>query len=322
VVDVRRLRNDGRADSRGFPARERPAGRAVAVGRARRPATQRAPEGSPTPNIDPLYFLTPAIVLGFSVGLVVYWRQRRHFTRWTLLASLVAYASAIAAKEVVQFATLGWVESTTSGNPALLGAYYGAQTAAFEVGGAFLVAAVVVALGHFDTRDAGFGIGLAFWENAVLISLPLVLDYTVYYAILSHPGSAAAVSLYPVLRQDAPALFYGPAGALPLIGYAVVERVTSLLAHSAWGYLAVLAAVRRKWTYLAVAAPIGFAVDFLVPFAGALGLARFELISFGVALIGLIAAVVVARPRAAPEGTTAPRPPGAGGTEARRARGP
>jgi hypothetical protein len=247
-------------------------------------------------NIDPLYFLTPIVVLGFSFGLVVYWHFRRSFTRWVLIYSLAAYAGAIAVKAILQFATLGPFSSATDGNPALLGVYYGGQTAAFEVGGAFLVASVGVALGRFRGRDAeGFGLGLAFWENGVYLAIPLLLDYVAFYLVFSQPSSAAAQSLYPVLSSNAPALFYGPSAALPLIGYAILERISSLLGHFAWGYLAVLAAVYRKPVYLAVAAPIGFLADFLVPFAGTLGLGWFELLVFVVGAVGLAVALVVTR---------------------------
>jgi len=78
-------------------------------------------------NIDPVYFLTPIIVISFSFGLVVYWRYKRHFSKWDLLYSLAAYALAIALKYVVQIPTFAAV----GGNPVALGLYYGLQTAAF-----------------------------------------------------------------------------------------------------------------------------------------------------------------------------------------------
>jgi len=56
-------------------------------------------------NIDPIYFLDPAVIIGFSLGLVVYWRRRRPFTRAVLLYSLVAYGGAIAVKAAFQAMT-------------------------------------------------------------------------------------------------------------------------------------------------------------------------------------------------------------------------
>ncbi|MDH2900562.1 MAG: hypothetical protein PXY39_06280 [archaeon] len=137
--------------------------------------------------------------------------------------------------------------------------------------------------------------GLAFWENGVLIGLLTLIDYASYYAILSTPSSSIAQTLYSTLSKGAPSLFYGSSNALPLIGYAILERVTSILAHFAWGYLAVLAAVYRKRIYFAVAFPIGFLIDFLTPFSSRLGIGLFELVVFIVAIGGLIVALALTR---------------------------
>jgi hypothetical protein len=247
-------------------------------------------------NIDPLYFITPITVIAFSFGLVIYWHYKRCFTKWALLYSLLAYAGAIALKYIVQIPTIGYMDASFGNDPAVLGVYYGVQTALFEVGGAFLVAQYAVSRKHFTRKDAGgYGIGLAFWENGVLIGLPLLLNYVVYYAVLSTPGSSIAATLYATLIKDFPGLFLGPSAALPQIGFAILERISSLLAHLSWGLLAVYSAVFRKKIYLALALPIGFFIDFLVPFAPSLGTALFELIVFLVALVGLIVAVSVAR---------------------------
>ncbi|MGI0091584.1 MAG: YhfC family glutamic-type intramembrane protease [Nitrososphaerales archaeon] len=245
-------------------------------------------------NIDPLYFITPIVVIVFSFGLVIYWHYRRGFSKWALVYSLAAYAGAIVLKYLIQIPTIGAVDSTFADNPAILGLYYGVQTAVFEVGGAFLVASIAVSRGHFKAKDAGgYGLGLAFWENGILIALPLLINYVAYYSILSTPNSTIAQALYSALSKSAPGLFYGTSGALPLIGYAILERVSSLLAHFAWGFLCVLAAVYRKKIYLAVAFPVGFLIDFLVPFSQRLGIGRFELLVFIVAAGGLIAALVM-----------------------------
>ncbi len=208
----------------------------------------------------------------------------------------MAYAGAIALKYIVQLPTIRALDSAFGNSPVVLGVYYGIQTAVFEVGGAFLVAAIAVSRKHFKANDAeGFGLGLAFWENGVLIALPLLLNYIVYYAILSTPNSSLAQSLYSTLTKDAPSLFYGTSGALPLIGYAILERISSLLAHFSWGYLAVIAAVYRKRIYLAIALPVGFFVDFLVPFSQKIGIGMFELIVFLIGAIGLIIALAITR---------------------------
>jgi hypothetical protein len=247
-------------------------------------------------NIDPLYFITPVVVLGFSLGLVIYWRFKRVFSKWALVYSLAAYAGAIALKYIVQIPSIGAVESASGNDPAVLGVYYGIQTGVFEVGGAFVVARIALSRGHFKVEDAeGYGLGLAFWENGVLIGLLTLIDYSAYYAIISTPNSPIAQTLYPTLMKDAPGLFYGPSGALPLIGYAILERVSSLLAHFSWGYLAVLGAVYRKRAYLAIAFPIGFLIDFLTPFSSSLGTGLFELTILIAAVAGLTATITITK---------------------------
>lgn len=243
------------------------------------------------PQIDPVYFLTPVATIGLTVGLVLWWRRRRRLTGQAMLVSLVAYAAAIVAKYAVQIPTFNAFTAATGGSMIGLGVYYGSQTAAFEVGGAYIAARYAVSRGRLKAEDAeGFGLGLAFWENGVLISMPLLLNYIIYYAAFASPGSGIAQTLYPILSKDAPGLFLPPAGALPLVAYAVLERASSVMAHLAWGTLAMVAAVRRRWIYLAVAVPIGF-IDFLVPFSASLGLGVFESIVFLVAAVGLTVAL-------------------------------
>jgi hypothetical protein len=248
-------------------------------------------------NIDPLYFATPLVVLALMVGLLVYWRKMRSLTGNVMLYSLIAYAGAIALKYAVQIPTYGAFESSTGGSHLALGIYYGVQTAAFEVGGAYVVARLALARSRLRPEDAGgFGLGLAFWENVGVFAVPVLLDYAVYYATLSSPGSSAAQTLYPVLSRASPGLFYSPAAALPLIGYAILERVSSLIAHFSWGLLCVLGAAHRKPGLVLAALPIGFAIDFLVPFAPSLGLGVFELALFVISLVALAGALALTKP--------------------------
>lgn len=252
-------------------------------------------------NIDPLYFITPVAVIAFSAGLVLYWGLRRRFTGSALLYSLVAYAGAIALKYAVQIPTISWFRGVTDGSLAAMGVYYGAQTALFEVGGAYVVASYAVARGKLRAADAeGFGIGLAFWENGVLIAIPLLFEYALYYLVLSTPTSSAAQTIYSALSKGAPSLFYAPGAALPLVGYSILGRVSSLLAHMAWGILVVVAVVLKKRRYFLAALPLGFATDFLVPFAGRMGIGAFELTIFGVSVAWLGATLVATRSARAP----------------------
>lgn len=247
-------------------------------------------------NIDPVYFVTPLAVIALMAGLMFYWRRRRTLTLGAALYSLAAYAGAIALKYAVQIPTINAFEAATGGSLAALGTYYGAQTALFEVGGAYVVARLAISRAKLTAEDSeGFGLGLAFWENVALFAVPVLLDYAVYYVILSAGGSSAQ-TLYSILSQDSPGLFLAPAGALPLVGYAVLERVSSLFAHLAWGLLCVLAAAHKRRGLFLFALPVGFVIDFLVPFSPTLGLGVFELTIFVISLAALSGALYLARP--------------------------
>jgi len=248
-------------------------------------------------NIDPLYFLTPVVIVGFSFALVGYLWAEKRFSWWVLLASLAAYAGAIALKVAVQSLTYQSFDAAVGGNAVDLGTYFGLQTVVFEVGGAFLVARLAVTRRKLGSKDAaGFGVGLAMWENGVLIGGVLLLDYLVWYYVLGSGGSLAS-QLFDDLTKDSPALFYQAPAALPLIGYAILERVSSLMAHLAWGYLAVMAAVTGRRAFLGLALPMGF-VDFFVPLSGSIGLGRSEALffAFGAGSLG-VALFATARAR-------------------------
>jgi len=241
-------------------------------------------------NIDALYFLTPLAVIGFSFGIVIYWRSRKGLPAAVLLYSFVAYFAAIAIKEVIQLMTYSGVVAATAKNPYELGLYYGSQTVFLEVGVAILLAYYGARRGSLKRSDAaGYGLSLGLWENGVLIAIPLLLDYIIYYVFA--PGSP---TLNSTLIALAPALFFGPARALPLIALAILERASSELAHFAWGYLAVLGAVTGRKRYWAVALPMGL-VDFLVPFEDGLGAAAFEGIVFSIALASIIVTLAIGR---------------------------
>ena len=160
------------------------------------------------PNIDPEYFLYPVAVIAFSFGLVVYWHYRRKFTGAVLIFSLVAYGGAIALKYIVQIPTYHAFDAAVGGNHIALGLYYGIQTVAFEVGGAFVVASYAVSHGKFKGRDAeGYGIGLSFWENGIYLGIFTLINYIRYYTILSTGSSGISLTLYETLIKNAPRPF-------------------------------------------------------------------------------------------------------------------
>jgi hypothetical protein len=245
-------------------------------------------------NIDPLYLLQPITTIAFSAGLIIYWRMKRNFTGAAFAYSLFAYAGAIAVKIVFQTLTYNSYLALFKGNPAALGVYFGVQTVFFEIGGAFLVAAWAVSRGKLNAKDAeGYGLGLAFWENAGYLGILGLLNIaSVYFALAL--GGPSAERVYSQLIISRPGLFDPPSLVLPLIGYGLLERVTSLLFHFSWGYLCVVAAALHKRKYLLLALPMGL-LDFFVPFAASMGLLLFELFIFALGLGVLGLTILVSR---------------------------
>jgi hypothetical protein len=236
-------------------------------------------------NINPIFILQPVIVIALCSALMVYWYRKRRFHGMIWLYSLIAYGGAIAAKYAVQLPTIGFVIGS---GDAVLGLYYGVQTVVFEVGFAYLVAYLAFKRGSLDRRDAeAYGSGLGFWENVGFLSVLSLVNLIAYYAILSGGGSLAT-TVYEQLSSNAPSLFASDVEALGLVGIGVMERISSLLIHVAWGYLCVMAVIYRKKILFAIALQMGL-IDFLVPFASA-NVLLFEAVFFTLAVVSVLVA--------------------------------
>ena len=217
-------------------------------------------------NIDPVALLGPALYVLLGAGVVVYWRTRRRFTAAVLGLSAVAYFLAIGLKVVVQELTYGWMVAHFGATSIATGLYFGAQTSFFEVGLAYLVVLLAVSRKHLDARDAeGYGVALAFWENAIAVGGLTLFGLALDYLIIAN--GLLPRSEYQLLVNSDPSLFYSPVQLLFPTALGVLERVSSLLLHFSWGYLCVLAACLGKRKYFLVALPMGL-IDALVPFAG------------------------------------------------------
>ena len=246
------------------------------------------------PNIDPVFFITPMVVMVFSFGLPIWLKTKTHY-RWSiLLLALVAYGGAIALKAIVQLLTAQQLVTAFEGNLIAIGLYYGLQTVFFEVGLAYLVLLFANSRRAVEENDAvAYGLGLAMWENGVLLGLLTLINYIIYFVTLSGSG-AAADQLYNNLSSTASALFLSPGEAFPLIGYAILERVSSLMVHLSWGYLCVLSVISgRRWLFLA-ALPMGL-IDFFIVFAPQLGTGVFEALIFAIGILCVGASVLLGR---------------------------
>lgn len=236
-------------------------------------------------NINPIFILQPIIVIALCSALMIYWYKKRRFHGMIWLYTLLAYGGAIAAKYAVQIPTIGLVAGS---GPVALGVYYGVQTVVFEVGFAYLVAYLAFKRGSLDRRDAeAYGSGLGFWENVAFLSALSLVNLVAYYLILSS-GSSLASTVYDQLNANAPSLFSSNAEALGLVGIGVLERISSLLVHIAWGYLCVMAVIYHKKTLFAIALPMGL-IDFLVPFAMA-NVLLFEAVVFALSAVCILIA--------------------------------
>ena len=239
-------------------------------------------------NIDPLLFVQPLVVVAFSAGLIVYWRRRRRFSGAVLIYALVAYAGAIALKSVLQSFTYGAVSSAFGTESVQTGLYLGLQTCFFEVGLAYVVARYAVSRRQMAGADGeAYGISLAFWENGILIGALSLLNLSVTYVLIA--DGLMPSSVYQTLVSSSQSLFDSPRQLAFPLALGILERVSSLLAHFAWGYLCVLSAYLRKRTYFLVALPMGL-LDALVPFDSAVPLWLFEAVVFLLSLMFLLVA--------------------------------
>ncbi|MGD0424371.1 MAG: YhfC family glutamic-type intramembrane protease [Candidatus Bathyarchaeia archaeon] len=252
-------------------------------------------------NIDALYLLQPVVTIAFSAGLVIHWHLKRRFTALALLCSLLAYGGAIACKVIFQAITFNALMVGFHGDLSILGTYFGIQTVVFEVGGAYLVAKLAVSRGKLEAGDAAaYGLGLAFWENAGYLGVLGIFSLLSIYLTFS-AGTISSLELYSNLITNRPTLFYPPLQALPLIGFSILERVSSLLFHFCWGYLCLLSASTHNRRYFLLALPMGL-LDFFVPFANYFGIPFFELFIYvlGLSTLGLTLFITKEARRSAP----------------------
>jgi acid phosphatase family membrane protein YuiD len=239
-------------------------------------------------NIDPIFILQPIIVIIIATGLMVYWYFKRRFHKEVWLYSLLAFGIAIALKYAVQIPTITLVTNTFGALSVGLGIYYGLQTVVFEVGLAFVVAWWAVSHGKLAKKDAeAYGAGLAFWENAVLLSALSLVNLVTYYYVLS-TNSSLAQTLYNQLNTNAPGLFAPASEALRSVALGIIERISSIMIHVAWGYLCLMAVMYHNKRLFLIALPMGF-IDFLVPFAQG-SVVGFETAVFALSVLSVVVA--------------------------------
>ena len=239
-------------------------------------------------NMVPILFLQPALSLAIATGAILYWRHSRSFRGVALLLGAGAYFIAIAAKEVLNLTAYVSLVSIFGEQSVPVAVLLGLETVLLEVGLAYLFAAYGKKRGLARSDAVPYGLGLAFWENGVLLGALTLFGYVVLYLILLTPSTIAS-AVYQQLQSNSPALFLPPGSLLPSVLLGALERVSSELAHIAWGVLVVLSAVTGRKRYLAFALPMGL-IDALVPF-GSYNIDLFETVVFllSVGFLGIAA---------------------------------
>jgi len=217
-------------------------------------------------DIDPILLLQPALSFVIATAILLYWWRTRSFRAVALFLGAGSYFIAIAAKEVINVTEYGDMVSTFGAQSVPVALLLGLETVLLEVGLAYLFAVYGAKTRGMKVSDAvPYGIGLAFWENGVLVGVLSVFNLGVVYLILLS-SSPLAATVYQQLQSSSPGLFLPPVSLLPGILLGTLERVSSEMAHVAWGILVALSAVSGKKKYLAFALPMGL-LDALVPFA-------------------------------------------------------
>ncbi len=258
-------------------------------------------------NINPVYFLEPVSSIAIVLGLLILYRKKGLTAEVALLAAL-SYFSAIAAKSILQYFTFPWMENVFGYTSIPTALYFGSQTAVFEIFGAYLVARHWKK--HIRQRSAeAYGLSLAFMENAILIGGIALINLTANYFVIASGQTSLAQYVHDQLMASKPALFYGTLSALPIVGYSVLERTSSLILHFSWGFLTVTSVSTGKVRYLLAALPFGF-VDGLVPYSSAMGIPLFEATVFVISIIALAIALLARKKIRKNSGAPEERPTG------------
>lgn len=185
-------------------------------------------------------------LISFFIGLIPILIFRPRLSIFVL--GLIAYFTAIGLKYLVQYVILPYQHVLDL--PAyIVGTYFGAQTAVFEVGLAFLF---IYIYKKVEIKDAmSYGVTLAFAENGIMVGIVSLISGIINMALLPY---------YPPLMRS---LVLSEA-SIPYIYdlYHTMDRISSFLLHTAWGSSAVLYYITKEKLYLLVFIA-GFLADFL-----------------------------------------------------------
>ena len=231
-------------------------------------------------TINPLIVLIPLLSIIIGVVPIIIFRPNTLI----IIISAVAYFLAIGAKAIIQSFSLNFILSSPIYIQAI---FFGSLTAIFEPGFAFLFPLLSQSrLKEYNKKMAlSYGAMLAFWENAVLVGISGLLETVSLLYLQSYNAT-----LVQKIIQAQPYLVYPTPQLLPLIGFGALERVSSFLAHTAWGSLGYYYLFRRSKSLLLIAL-LGY-IDALAPLIqhNVIPLSLGEILIFVISLIGFLLA--------------------------------
>ncbi len=183
--------------------------------------------------VNPTQYIAPVASIIIGIVPVIYLRK----DGMLFAIAAAAYFIAIVCKIVVEGVFSGFFGERS------LATYiaYGCLTAVFEIGLAY--ALVHLYSGSYRPwKGWAYGSYLAFFENSILVGgLSLFTLLIVNVAVIPGTGTDAyAANAIPI---DIPSAF---------------ERLTSFIAHAAWGYFAFYAALQKKPLMVLPAVPLAF----------------------------------------------------------------
>jgi len=231
-------------------------------------------------EINPLIALEPPLYIIIGVIPIIIFRPNGPI----IAISALAYFLAIVAKVLIESPSSNFILSSPLYIQAI---FYGSLTAIFEVGFAFLFPLLFQSsLKKYNKRLAiSYGAMLAFWENAVLLGISGLIQVASLLYLQSHNPALVQQAI-----QAQPSLAYPTPQLLPLIGFGALERISSFLAHTAWGSLGYYYLFRRSKSLFLIAL-LGY-IDALVPLIqhNVIPLSLFEILIFVISLIGFLLA--------------------------------
>jgi hypothetical protein len=200
-----------------------------------------------------LYILIGALISIF-IGIIPLFLVKRDWK--VILIAGGAYILAIIGKDIIKLAFLSFF--LTPQIPTYIA--YGILTTTFEPGLAYLFSRFI------KENPKTYGIGLAFWENAIFVGL-LELPY------------AFTATTTTVLSSY-------------FVAIKIMDRTSSLLIHYCWGVSAYYSSWRKELKYIISVAPLGM-VDSLAAYVSLTQSANYFIVAVPSIIVGIAGFLLV-----------------------------